>query len=119
MVYLSTDHTYIISFKKKFPIKKGRRPKLPLVAMGVDKSTTMILGICLPLGSVFTIRNNRKVDSFEELRNTENGDSYYHDTTSGIAFLKLKGTYTRQLGETHPCGEGRAACLEKVRVKSH
>ena len=119
MVYLSTDHTYIISFKKKFPAKKGRRPKLPLVVMGVDKSTNMILGICLPLGSVFAIRNNRKVNSFLELRNTENGDSYYYDTASGIAFLKLRGTYNRQAGEIHPCGEGRAACLEKVRVKSN
>jgi hypothetical protein len=62
----------------------------------------MILGICLPLGSVFTIRNNRKVNNFEELRNSENGDSYYHDTTSGIAFLRLKGTYTRPAGETGP-----------------
>ena len=71
MIYLISDHTFIISFKNNMPTREGRRPKIPLRIAGVDSGTSLILGLCIPMGAEFKIKNNNKVTSFEKLRDSD------------------------------------------------
>ena len=111
----SSDHTYIVSFKDDFtPIKRGSRAGLQVRVFGVDKGTSMILGICIPIGSELTIREHIRLKSMDELKNTDSGSTYFHDKTFGIIFLKLKGTYTREMVEINPCvNDNKEACITK------
>ena len=53
--------------------------------------------------------------SFEKLRDSDEGNIYFHDTIAGVVFMKVKGTYIRIQRETDPCGEKDEACIMKVR----
>ena len=119
MIYIISDHTYIISFKNNIPTRDGRRPKIPLKVTGVDNGTSLILGLCMPLGAEFKIKNNNKVASFEKLKGSDEGNTYFHDTSAGVVFMKVKGTYRRKQGETDPCGEKDEACIMKVENSSN
>ena len=119
MVYMSSDHTYIVSFKDDFtPMKRGSRSGLHQVRLfGVDKGTSMIMGICIPIGTELTIGDHTRLNSMDELKNTDSGSTYFHDKTFGIIFLKLKGTYTREMVEINPCvNDNKEACITKVIV---
>ena len=73
----------------------------------------------MPLGAEFKIKNNNKVASFEKLKGSDEGNTYFHDTSAGVVFMKVKGTYRRKQGETDPCGEKDEACIMKVENSSN
>ena len=117
MVFMSSDHTYIVSSKGTFtPMKKGKWSIMPIKVAGVDKGTSMIIGTCVPIGSELGVKDHKSMNSFEDLRNMD-GDGYFYDKTNGIVFVNLKGTYSRPVGDVDPCGKDEEACISKVNME--
>ena len=117
-VFISMNHTYILSFLGHFPFTRVIRGKQvsTVFVSGVDLGDTFILGMCVPLGSVLTVSQHTRVSSIEQIRNNTSGLVFFYDVDVGLVFISFKGTLERKPEDRDPCGKDRSACMTKVRI---
>merc|ERR1712080_115406 len=74
----------------------------------------MRFGVCLPMGAAIMVTDHSPVSSMAELLADTVGDRYFHDTSLGVVYMMIVGTYNRPNGDVDPCGLDNSACLTKV-----
>jgi hypothetical protein len=77
-LFLSMDHTYIISVLGHFPFRSNWRNQqvASMFLGGVDQGNSFILGICVPIESDLTVSNHIKMAGIEDLRNDTTGFAF-------------------------------------------
>jgi len=111
--YLSTDHSFILSFVDI----DLTADKIILQPRGVDSGVDVRMGVCLPLGSRGKVEGHTAANSMQEMEDDCTGLVYFHDKTAGVLFVRFVGTYVRKTEEISPCGEDGSACFNGMRSK--
>lgn len=114
-LFLSADHTYIISFPFRFPIKQSRDKMFSdIIVGGVDDDISFSLGICVPMNSSISVNGHTEVTNIDDLHNNITGDVFFYDDKAGLIFLKYVGTFARQTENIDVCGMDKESCISKV-----